>query len=65
VFDETFATISKSSLYDSHCVHEAINGRKAENLTDAIVRIIDIERDQIIAVPKIRIVFSFQHWSIL
>lgn len=47
VFNETFATISKSSSYNSHCVlwHEAINGRKAENLTDAIVRIIDIERD--------------------
>jgi len=47
VFNEIFATISKSSLYDSHCVlwNEAINGRKTENRTDAIVRIIDMERD--------------------
>lgn len=47
VFNETFATITKSSIFNSYCVlwHEAINGRKAENLTDAIIRIIDIERD--------------------
>lgn len=46
VFNEKFSTITKSSIHDSHCVlwHEAINGRKAENLTDAIMRIIDMER---------------------
>lgn len=47
MFNETFATITKSSSYNSYCVlwHEAISGRKAENLTDAIIRIIDMEHD--------------------
>lgn len=47
VFNETFATIKKGSLFTSYCVlwHEAINGRRAENITDSILKAIDKERD--------------------
>uniref|UniRef100_A0A2S2NCQ6 DUF7869 domain-containing protein n=1 Tax=Schizaphis graminum TaxID=13262 RepID=A0A2S2NCQ6_SCHGA len=49
VFNETFATIKKGSLFTSYCVlwHEAINGRKAENITDSILKVIGKERDVI------------------
>jgi len=47
VFNETFATIKKGSLFNCYCVlwHKAINGRKAENITDSILKVIGKERD--------------------
>ncbi|XP_060881369.1 uncharacterized protein LOC132952892 [Metopolophium dirhodum] len=47
VFNETFATIKKGSSFMSYCVlwHEGINGRKAENITDSILKVISKEID--------------------
>ncbi|CAH1122987.1 unnamed protein product [Ceutorhynchus assimilis] len=47
VFNQTFATLSKESSNQSYCVlwHEALGGRKAEALVDAMFKVIEKERD--------------------
>lgn len=47
IFNHTFATLNPNALENSYCVvwHEAISGRKAEALVDALMRVIRRERD--------------------
>lgn len=45
VFNETYASLKQNAV--CHCVlwHEAIAGRKAENVTDSVLSLIKNERD--------------------
>lgn len=47
VFNQTFATLNSNASNKSYCVvwHEALGGRKAEALVDAMLKVIRKERD--------------------